>query len=132
MKKHPNAPETTLITVTITKPQREMLIDMITKGNALNQSDAVRQSIVARNKQLNPYYKEKEERKESDKARIASMTNEEYLKDEFADYNFEIKGDKVIFRHGTMPDSPLQADVEIALIKNFDSENQNLAFARKE
>lgn len=131
MKRHKDAPETVLISVTISKPQQEMLNMQVKDGYAFNQSDAIRQAISARFKQTHPYYKQKAERQESDKARIAAQTPEEYLADEFADFNYTIKGDTVYFKHGTLPDSPGEATMPLANIKTIDADYTPLAFSRK-
>jgi len=120
-----------MISVTISKPQKEMLNTQIKDGYAFNQSDAVRQAISARFKQTHPYYKVVREKTLSEKERIASQTNEEYLSDEFVDFNYEIQGEKVIFKHGTLPDSPWEAALELAKIKTFDAEYPPLQAARR-
>ena len=112
--------------------QFTMLNEIMESGAYASRSEAVRQAIRSHHKQLFPYYKAKVEKKESDKARIASQTNEEYLSDEFADFNYKVVGQEVIFKHGTMPDSPLEVTIPLGNIKNIDNEESVIAFSRKE
>lgn len=82
-------PKTVMSGFSSTENIEEKIESMIAEDGFVSKSEVIRQAVRALFKQLHPYYKEIREKSESEKERIAKMSEEEYLAEMFAGIGYE-------------------------------------------